>query len=187
MKPIGPLMWEHRIIEKMIDVLRGQIKTVTEEGVVNVALIDQSADFFKTYADRTHHGKEEDILFKELEKKALSPEHARIVDSLIEDHKTARKMVSDLLVARERYFAGFPEAAADVADRLTRLVVFYPVHIEREDKHFFFPCLTYFSEDEQASMLDKFYEFDRMMIHEKYVRLVEQYLGQDVELPPWTK
>ena len=187
MKPIGPLMWEHRIIEKMIAVLKGQIRTVTEEGVVNVALIDQASDFFRTYADRTHHGKEEEILFRELEKKALSPELARMKDGLIEDHKTARKMVSDLLVARERYFTGSLEAAADVGKCLRKLVSFYPGHIEREDKHFFFPCLAYFSEDEQKKMLDKFYEFDRKMIHEKYARLLEQYLGQDVELPPWTK
>ena len=74
MKPIGPLMWEHRVIEKMIGVLRNEIRTITEKSDVNVVLIEQAIDFFRTYADRTHHGKEEDILFRDLARKALSPE-----------------------------------------------------------------------------------------------------------------
>jgi hemerythrin-like domain-containing protein len=103
MKFIGPLMWEHRIIEKMVDVLRNEIKTITEKSDVNVVLIEQAVDFFRTYADRTHHGKEEDILFRDLSKKVLSPEHQTIVDELIEEHVTARKMVGELLEAKERY------------------------------------------------------------------------------------
>jgi hemerythrin-like domain-containing protein len=184
MKPIGPLMWEHRLIEKMIEVLRGQIGTITEGGGVNVALIDQAVDFFGTYADRTHHGKEEDILFRDLERKALSPEHKRIVEELIEDHKTARKMVGELFEAKERYFTGSPEGALEVGESLKKLTSFYPVHIEKEDGHFFFPCLGYFSEEEQSRMLREFYEFDRNMIHEKYTGLVERFLGQAVSKLP---
>jgi hemerythrin-like domain-containing protein len=184
MKPIGPLMWEHRLIEKMIDVLRNQVETIRSKGDVNGVLIDQAVDFFRAYADRTHHGKEEDILFRDLEKKALSPEHRKIVDELIEDHKVARKMVGGLLEAKERYFEGAPGAAIEVADYLSKLVSFYPVHIEKEDKRFFFPCLSYFSEEEQKKMLQEFYEFDRKMIHEKYKRLVERFLGQAVAKPP---
>jgi hemerythrin-like domain-containing protein len=183
MKPIGPLMWEHRLIEKMLDVLRNQVETIRSKGDVNGVLIDQAVDFFRTYADRTHHGKEEDILFRDLEKKALSPEHGTIVDELMEEHKVARKMVGGLLDAKERHFKGSPGGAAEVADYLSKLVSFYPLHIEKEDKRFFFPCLSYFSEEEQKKMLEEFYEFDRKMIHEKYTSLVEWFLGQAVAKP----
>jgi hemerythrin-like domain-containing protein len=187
MKFIGPLMWEHRIIEKMIDVLRNEIKTITEKSDVNVVLIDQAVDFFRTYADRTHHGKEEDILFRDLAKKALSPEHKKIVDELIEEHITARKMVGNLLEAKERYLGGTRDAAADVATCLSSLIGFYPGHIAKEDKHFFFPCLDYFPPEEQERMLQEFYEFDRKMIHEKYTGVVEKFLGQSVLKPLWDK
>jgi hemerythrin-like domain-containing protein len=187
MKPVGPLMWEHRIIEKMIGVLKNQIESITERNDVNVVLIDQAVDFFRTYADRTHHGKEEDILFKDLEKKALSSDHKRIVEELIEDHKTARKMVGDLLEAKERYLSDRKDAATAVSTCLSRLVGFYPAHIDKEDKHFFLPCLGYFSEEEQAAMLSRFWEFDRKMIHEKYTAVVERFLGQAVAKPPWRR
>ncbi len=38
------------------------------------------------YADRTHHGKEQDILFRDLEKKELSPNHTKIMGELLEEH-----------------------------------------------------------------------------------------------------
>jgi hemerythrin-like domain-containing protein len=184
MKPIGPLMWEHRIIEKMIGVLKNEIATITGRSTVNIVLIEQAVDFFRTYADRTHHGKEEDILFKDLAMKSLSMEHKKIVDELIEEHITARKMVRDLTGAKERYLDGAQYAAADVAACLSSLIGFYPGHIEKEDKHFFFPCLDYFSQKEQERMLEEFYEFDRKMIHEKYTGVVERFLGQSVAKPP---
>ena len=63
MKPIGPLMWEHRLIEQMVDLLRSEIDRITGRKTANVTLIEQAIDFFRTYADRTHHGKEEEILW----------------------------------------------------------------------------------------------------------------------------
>ena len=53
-------------------------------------------------------------------------------------------------------------------EHLEELVEFYPKHIDKEDKHFFIPCMAYFSEAEQADLLARMQEFDRMLIHEKY-------------------
>jgi hemerythrin-like domain-containing protein len=52
------------------------------------------------------------------------------------------------------------------------LIQFYPKHIEKEDKHFFIPCMEYFSETEQESILREEWEFDRNLIHEKYKNMV---------------
>lgn len=184
MKPIGPLMWEHRIIEKMIEIMKTEITTITEKNNVNIVLIDQAVDFFRTYADRTHHGKEEDILFRDLANKALSPDHRKIMDELMDDHTKARKMVGELLEARERYLSDPRDRAEGVATCLDALVNFYPGHIEKEDKHFFFPCLDYLSPQEQEKMLQDFYEFDRNMIHEKYAGVVEKFLGHPISRLP---
>jgi hemerythrin-like domain-containing protein len=54
-------------------------------------------------------------------------------------------------------------------------VELYPHHIEKEDKQFFLPVLNYFSEEEQQNLLEQFYDFDRNMIHEKYMKLVQKY------------
>jgi hemerythrin-like domain-containing protein len=63
MNPIGPLMWEHRLIEKMLRLFDGEIRKINELDRVDTVFIDTAVDFIRIYADRTHHGKEEDILF----------------------------------------------------------------------------------------------------------------------------
>src|SRR5512136_250292 len=91
MKPIGPLMIEHRLIERMIRIIGDEIRKMAEKRKVDPLFIDTCVDFFRTYADRTHHGKEEDILFRDMKKKQLAPEHANIMNDLIEEHKYARQ------------------------------------------------------------------------------------------------
>ena len=58
-----------------------------------------AVDLIRTYADRTHHGKEEDILFRELAKKQLSQEHQKTMNELVEDHVSGRRMVTSLVNA----------------------------------------------------------------------------------------
>lgn len=174
MKPIGPMMWEHRLIEKMLRLFDGEIIKINENKKVDTVFIDTAVDFIRTYADRTHHGKEEDILFRDLAKKKLSQEHARIVNELIEEHKYARKTVGKLVAAKERYLTG-EDTSQEVIDYLKELAHFYPTHIQKEDKHFFYPCMEYFTREEQDAMLLEFYEFDRKMIHEKYKKVVEGF------------
>jgi hypothetical protein len=52
------------------------------------------------------------------------------------------------------------------------LVQFYPKHIEKEDKHFFIPCMDYFTEAERQTILEEEWGFDRNLIHEKYKNMV---------------
>jgi hemerythrin-like domain-containing protein len=179
MKPIGPLMWEHRLIEKMLDIARRETEKIRERKTVDPVFIDTAVDFIRTYADRTHHGKEEDIIFRDLAKKKMSPEHARIVEELIEEHKYGRAMVKRLVEAKNRYLEG-QETLPEIVECLTELASFYPRHIEKEDKHFFFPILDYFSAGEQERMLEEFREFDREMIHEKYRKVVEEAGGGSI-------
>ncbi|MEN6421215.1 MAG: hemerythrin domain-containing protein [Smithella sp.] len=180
MKPIGPLMREHRLIEKMLRCFEGEIKKINEQQKVDPLFIDAAVDFIRTYADRVHHGKEEEILFRDLIKKQLSPDHARIMDELVADHKYARKSVGMLVDAKERYLKGEENTVQEVVVLLRELAHFYPGHIEKEDKHFFYPCLEYFTKEEQDQMLAEFYEFDRKMIHEKYEKVVNQIEAQSL-------
>jgi hemerythrin-like domain-containing protein len=173
MKPIGPLMREHRLIERIVPVLNAELKRINEGAEANVELLTIAVDFFRTYADRTHHGKEEDILFRELVKKSLSKEHKATMDELIQEHIYARKTVSALVAARDAYSAGDKGAVKDIVGYVTELVRFYPAHIEKEDKRFFYPILDYFSRQEQDDMLAEFWEFDRKLIHEKYQKVIE--------------
>jgi hemerythrin-like domain-containing protein len=168
-KPIGPLMWEHRLIERMVPRLEAEIARLAAGRGVTPGFIEAAVDFFHVYADRTHHGKEEDILFKRLAEKPLSAEHRQTIVELMDEHRQARGFVGELARARE----------AEAIERAMRgLVALYPRHIEKEDRHFFFPVMEYLTAAEQDAMLTEFYGFDRNMIHEKYRAVVEGLEGE---------
>ncbi len=173
MMPVGPLMKEHRLIERMIGVMAGSLEEIRKEGKADPCFIDTAVDFIRTYADRCHHGKEEEILFRELAKKRLSQEHRRIMNELIEEHKMGRNNVKKLKAAKESYVRGEEAALKDIISNMEILTQFYPRHIEKEDKHFFLPCMDYLTPKERDKMLEEMGEFDKGMIHEKYTQVVE--------------
>jgi hemerythrin-like domain-containing protein len=171
-------MWEHRLIEQIIPLFQDEIRNIEKSKRVNAAFIEKAVDFFRTYADRTHHGKEEDILFKELEKKPLAQGLKAIMKELMDEHTFARKKVKALIEARQAYLDGNNETLTEILELLKILSELYPKHIEKEDKRFFFPVMEYFTQEEQDAMLNAFYEFDRKMIHEKYQNIIEQLGGK---------
>jgi hemerythrin-like domain-containing protein len=171
--PAGPLIHEHRIIERMIAIMSRELESMGRQGRVDPAFIDTATDFIRTYADRCHHGKEEDILFRRLSAKDLDAQLARSMADLIEDHVRARAMTRRLVEANRRYAAGDTATLREIESAVQELVEFYPVHIEKEDRHFFRPCLEYFTEAEKAEILRDFDAFDRALIHEKYRTIVE--------------
>ena len=165
-------MREHRLIERMVDNLKRERES-TRNGRLDPVFVDDAVDFFRTYADRTHHGKEEDILFRDLSSKSLQQEHKHIMDELVAEHVVARRTVKGLLEAKNLYIGGDKERLREVERLLGELIELYPAHIEKEDKRFFYPAMDYFTATERDAMLVEFHEFDRNMIHEKYGGLVD--------------
>jgi hemerythrin-like domain-containing protein len=175
MMPIGPLMIEHRLIERMIELMKREAQQAEKEKQVNPRFIEAATHFIKAYADRCHHGKEEDILFRELKKKDISNEHKKILDELVQEHKWGRETTAKLVDANTRYTKGDEEALPEIAHCIRLLIDFYPKHIEKEDKHFFLPVMKYFSEQEKEAMLKEGYEFDSTLIHQENADMVSAW------------
>lgn len=179
MQPIAPLMMEHRLIERMVHLMRQDLERIRanmlvdpEFAFVDPVFIDIAVDFLRIYADRCHHGKEEDILFAELAGKDLDPELKKIQDELTEEHVLARQYTKELVKAKENYLRQEPEAVNQILCYVDKLTAMYPKHIMTEDQHFFIPCMGYFTAEEKDAMLEKMWEFDRKMIHERYEGVV---------------
>ncbi len=168
MMPIGPLMIEHRLIERMISLMDHDLRRMQQGGRVNSGFVDTAVRFIRVYADQCHHGKEEDILFRELGKKPLSEEHQRILDELVQEHQWGRETTQALSEANDRHKKGDQEAVSSIIDNIQKLIDFYPGHIEKEDKHFFLPVMEYFSDQEKDGMLEEGRTFDSDLFHRDY-------------------
>ncbi len=167
-KPYGPLMAEHRIIEQMAALIKIEVKKIEKEKSADPHFINAAVGFLRTYADRCHHGKEEDILFEALKRKKVSKQHFETLQQLLEEHTIARGVVRALIAAKDNYVKGDKSALSDIKANLSKLATLYPAHIELEDKHFFIEVMKYFNDKEQDKMVRDFWEFDRKMIHSEY-------------------
>jgi len=175
MLPIGPLMTEHRLIERMVCLMEKELERIKNGEGPDSGFIDEAVDFFRIYADRTHHGKEEDILFRELAKKKIQPGHDKTMQKLINDHVQGRQMVKGLFEANNEYAEKKDKKSLEqIKGHMEALAGFYPRHIKTEDTEFFKPVMEYFSDEEKENMLKESNEFDRKMIHEKYKSVVEK-------------
>jgi len=170
----GPFMQEHRLIERMLSVISNGISHIEAKEKADPLFVDMVVDFIQVYADRTHHGKEEDILFSELAKKPLSASDRELMYALIGDHEFARETTTALVEANTRYRNGNDSALTDIVESFRTFVNFYPVHIDKEDAVFFPAARSYFTDAEEQAILARFQEFDQQMIHEKYQSLIEE-------------
>jgi hemerythrin-like domain-containing protein len=166
-------MIEHRLIERVIRIIQELLVTIQADKKEDPVQVEKIIHFIRSYADRCHHGKEESILFRELGRKDMSPEHRRMMGELIEEHKQARKFALSLSEASQRYRKGETEALSVIADDLRLLIEFYPEHIRKEDRDFFVPVMGYFSPEEKEAMLREGYESDSRLLHEEYADMVK--------------
>jgi hemerythrin-like domain-containing protein len=161
----------------MIAVMAKELERIQAEGEADPSFIETAVNFIKIYADACHHGKEERILFRDLQKKDMKPADQQLMDELIEEHKLGRKLTGQLVEAKTRYEKGDNAAIMTIVNTMQQLVNFYPKHIEKEDKHFFKSAMKYFSKDEKDAMLKEEHEFDQGFIHVVYEDIVKQAEG----------
>lgn len=168
MLPVGLLMIEHRLIERLINLMDSQAGRIEKENKIDPDFLAFAIDFLRTYADKCHHGKEEDILFKTLEQKSLSAEHREMIKDLLRDHIRSRKMVAALSESKDKCLQGEKLALKDITGLVRGLVQLYCRHIKKEDKDFFLPMMGYLNKDEQSRMLKDFQDFDKRFVQTVY-------------------
>ena len=67
--PVDVLITEHKLILRAVELIKKEATKMHANKKVNPNFITAAVDFFRTYADRFHHGKEEGILFRSYRKR----------------------------------------------------------------------------------------------------------------------
>jgi hemerythrin-like domain-containing protein len=94
--PMKALVDEHVLIKRWIALIPLVLETIDVNSPRDMGLIREGIDFIRSYADRFHHAKEEDILFKYFD------ENAPILKKMLDDHAAGRRHVSALMEAVEK-------------------------------------------------------------------------------------
>ena len=84
---------EHENILKVVDALELEITRLKNKNI-DTTFFTKVIDFIRNYADKFHHAKEEDILFKEFNKCAEEGcVHCNPVEQMLLEHEEGRKSV----------------------------------------------------------------------------------------------
>ena len=176
MRPTGILMDEHRVIEQVLDCLDAMAGRCAREGRLDAEAATQAIDFFRAFADRCHHAKEEDLLFPLMESRGFRPD-AGPTAVMRAEHVQGRSLVAAMEAAVPGAAAG---GAADL-ESWQRAARHYSAllreHIQKED-HCLFPMAERgLLPADMAELERRFDAVERVEIgpgvHERYLRLAD--------------
>lgn len=149
------LMNEHRIIEQVLACLEKEALNCDLKNRLEVDAAEKMIAFFKTFADKCHHGKEEDRLFPLLEARGLSPDSGP-TGVMRHEHDMGRSLIAGMEEAVTKAKQGdsrAPALFAGVARNYDRLL---RAHIEKEDHCLFAMADHLLNESDQALLLRGF-------------------------------
>lgn len=100
---IDILLKEHENILRFLETLKNANLRILKTGQVDVEYFKKSVDFIREYADNIHHGKEEEFLFKEMQKE-LGVLGSNLIDhGMLVEHDLAKFNVMSLEKSLNRY------------------------------------------------------------------------------------
>lgn len=120
--PVKKLVDEHVLIKRLLALIPAIVEFTESSLRVDRDLILRCVDFIRTYADKYHHMKEEDILFKYVDDKA------EIIQVMFKDHDTGRGHVRQVVEGAEK------GNKAQIKEHLLAYRELLTQHIKKEDE-----------------------------------------------------
>ncbi len=154
-KAIHILRHEHDAILKMLDVADHVAEQLDRGSVVAADTLGDLLEFFTLFADKCHHGKEEDLLFPLMEKKGI-PRDGGPIGVMLREHDLGRAFVRQMRELGEKYRGGDPATGPRWAESARGYTALLRQHIEKENEILFVMAENVMSEAEQAELAKLF-------------------------------
>jgi hemerythrin-like domain-containing protein len=149
--PMKKLVDEHVLIKRWIALIPEFVENLDIESEKGRRLVLDGIDMIRSYADKYHHAKEEEILFKYFD------ENADILKVMHADHTQARSLVKDMLAAVER------RDQKTIAENLMAYRELLTEHIRKEDEILYPWMDNQLSTHQVGELFSKFDEVDRQI------------------------
>jgi hemerythrin-like domain-containing protein len=169
-------MEEHRLIERMLKVVSAAADRLDNGEEVDQEVFVNAADFFRNFADRCHHGKEESLLFEKMMEHGLSGEVGPIA-VMLREHQDGRAHVRRIAELSGK--ALDKKAAHELVLQTRGYVDLLGQHIQKEDNILYPMANTLLTSEDQEELGRGFEKVERELMgpsaHERYTRIVESW------------
>lgn len=180
MKPTEQLKEEHKAIKLMLRILEKVCENLESEEEVKPEHLDQILEFIKVFADKCHHGKEEDLLLPALGEAGI-PKEGGTISVMLTEHNRGRDYVRGMSKAIAKRKAGDRKVSSKIAENARNYIALLAQHIEKEDNILYPMADMHLSEDEQEELLEEFEMVEREKIgvgkHEEFHKLLNHLKG----------
>jgi hemerythrin-like domain-containing protein len=167
----GILREEHDAILGMLDALERIAPQIEAGQPVPLQLLTDFHEFFSLFADRCHHGKEEDLLFPFLERKGV-PRAGGPLGCMLNEHDEGRAYVRAMAENAEACATGDPAARKSWSDAARAYANLLRNHIWKENEILFRMAERLMSTGEQAALAAEFVRLEEeKMGHGTHARL----------------
>jgi hemerythrin-like domain-containing protein len=170
-KATQELNTEHGAVLVGLKILDKVAAAITEKSEQALEDLEQLLDFFKGFVDVCHHGKEEDVLFPEMERRGVKREGGPI-GVMLAEHRVGREHVRAIADGLQQLRRGDDEAAALISEHARAFHEMLREHIRKEGKVLFPMADRLVPDDAAATLVEKFGEIERERVgegkHEAY-------------------
>ncbi len=178
--PTQKLIAEHESILQALAALEGKLDTWEKGTPPDRAYVEKAVEFLRSFADRCHHGKEEDILFKAMVEELDFPRNAGPVAVLTREHEQGRAYLREIGEAAG-VLGQDPDALRRVVGNGRQYIQLLRMHIDRENTVVFPMVDQFLAEADNARLARQFDDFEREEMgqgrHEALARLLTDLIG----------
>ncbi len=155
MLPTDLLVREHRVIEQVLNCLEKILEQCTSENRLDAQSARQAIEFFRGYADRWHHGKEEAQLFPVMQANGFSGGCSPVM-VMLREHALGRLYLQGMEAAIEPAGGGDREAMKWFIQHGQSYLNLLREHIRKEDMCLFPAANHRLTEKDQEGLMAAF-------------------------------
>lgn len=134
--PTSRLREEHQLILQVADAMQALLADEAETGEPDVAAMAECVTFIRLFADACHHGKEEDLLFPQLEAAGM-PRDSGPIAVMLYEHEQGRSLARFMADSLEGARQGDDKARATLRNAARGYIDLIRGHIAKEDNVLF--------------------------------------------------
>jgi hemerythrin-like domain-containing protein len=157
--PITQLINEHRIMERVMDVMEKLAEGIEEQRPISSDMILGNIGMLLECNDEYHYGKEEDILLPFLEEIGKNDEK-ELIQFYITKYRENDKLLATIIDSLEDYSKGDMGATIRLMENIREFVAnVRPLYLN-EDEEIFKPLKKNLTKEEIDRLSEKFQDFD---------------------------
>lgn len=178
MKPTEILMHDHEAIKVMLQIMSHLSEDIRSGKPFSVEDVEKIIDFLRIFADKCHHGKEENVFFPALVNAGMSNESGPVA-VMLHEHREGRDFIKGMASSVEAFKEGNQKASVLIAKNMEQYVGLLTNHIQKENNILFPMGDRMLDNRQQDLLLEQFEQIESEVIgkdvHEQYHELLHRF------------